>query len=90
MSGAALLWVDLVRVISRLMSDDTGDGDWFPMATAPRSRTGGFGCNSCGWLYCVTRGAGLVAPPISGRGLTVVLNQRGVVISGLCKLSRHQ
>ena len=79
-SGAALLrGGDLVHVVSRLMmSDDTGDGDWFPVATAARSQTGGFGC--CGWLYCVTLGAGLVAPPIGGRGHTVVLNRRGVVM----------
>ena len=41
---------DSVRVVSRLMmSDDTGDGDWFPMATAAGSQIGGFGC--CGWLH---------------------------------------
>ena len=79
-SGAALLQADdSVCVVLRLMmSDDTGDGDWFPVATAARSRTGGFGC--CGWLYCVTRGAGLVAPPIGGRGRTIVLNRRDVLI----------
>ena len=79
-SGVALLrGCDLVLVVSRLvMSDDTGDGDWFPMAMAARSRTVGFGC--CGWLYCVTRGAGLVAPPIGRRGCIVVLNRRGVVM----------
>ena len=46
-SGAALLrGGDSVCVVSRLMmSDDTGDGDWFPVSTAERSRTGGhFGC----------------------------------------------
>ena len=52
-----------MRVVSCLMmSDDMGDGDWFPVAE--RSRTGGSGC--CDWLYFVTQGAGLVAPPISG------------------------
>ena len=57
-SGATLLrGGDSVHVVSRLMmSEDTGDGDWFPIATAARSRTGGFG--SCGWLYCVRHGAG--------------------------------
>ena len=79
-SGVALLrGGDLVRIISRLMmSDDTGDGDWSPMAMTARSRTAGFGC--CGWLYCVARGAGLVASLISERGRTVVLNRRGDVM----------
>ena len=70
-----VIWYLLCRLV---MSDDTGDGDWFPMAMAARSRTGGFRC--CGWLYCVTRGAGLVAPPIGRRGCIVVLNRRGVVM----------
>ena len=57
-------------VVSRLMmSDDTGDGDWFPMATTERSQTGGFRC--CGWL---------VASPISGQECTAVLNLRGGVM----------
>ena len=79
-SGAALsLGGDSVCVISRLMmSDDTCNGDWLPVAMAERSRTGGFRC--CGWLYCVKRGVGRVAPPIGRRGRTVVLNQRGVVM----------
>ena len=29
---------------SLMMSDDTGDGDWFPMTTAARSRGGGSRC----------------------------------------------
>ena len=61
-----------------MMSDDTGDGDWFPVATTARSRTGGSGC--CDWLYFVMQEAELVAPPISGRGRTVVLNRRGGVM----------
>ena len=65
-----------MHVVSCLMmSDDTGDGDWFPVATTACSQTGGSGC--CDWLCFVTRGAVLVAPPISGRGRTVVLNRRG-------------
>ena len=35
---------------SLMMSDDTGYGDWFPLTTASRSRSGGSGC--CGWLMC--------------------------------------
>ena len=64
-SGAALLWGgDYVRVVSRLMmSDDTGYGDWFPVAMTACSWIGGVRC--CDWLYFVTQGAGLVAPPIS-------------------------
>ena len=93
-SGAALLrGGDSVSVVSRwMMSDDTGDGDWSPVAMAARSRTGGFGC--CGWLYCVTRGAGRMAPP-SGRRrrgvvmyISIVYTQQGS-IAVLCCVSDH-
>ena len=69
-SGAALLrGGDLVCVVTRLMMSDD---------TTARSRTGVSVC--CGWLFFVTQEAGLVAPPISGRGHTVVLNRRGGVM----------
>ena len=49
-SGANLLCVgDSVRFgPSLMMSDDTGDGDWFPLTTVARLRGGGSG--RCGWL----------------------------------------
>ena len=57
-SGAVLLRRgDSVCAGSHLMmSYDTGDGDWFPVATASRSRTSGSRC--CGWLQFVTQGGG--------------------------------
>ena len=89
MPGVALLrGGDSVFVSRLMMSDYTGDGDWFPVVTAARSRTGGFGC--CGWLYCVTCGARLVAPPIGRRGRTVVLNRRGVVMYISIVYTQHE
>ena len=55
-----------MRAVSRLMmSDDMSDGDWVPVATTARSRTGGSW--SFDWLLFMMRGAGPVAPPIIGR-----------------------
>ena len=74
-SGAGLLCEsDLVLFGSSLMmSDDTGDGDWFPLTMATRSRGGGSRC--CGWLQFVSCGAWPVYPAISEHSRTVVLNR---------------
>ena len=70
---------DSVRFGSSLMmSDDTGDRDWFPLTTAARSRDGGSG--RCGWLQFVPQGAGPVSPPINEHSRTVVLNRKGGVV----------
>ena len=52
-----------------MMSEDTGNGDWFPLTTAARLRSSGSGrCSS-----------GPVSPQISEHWYTVALNRKGGV-----------
>ena len=90
-SGAGLLCAgDSVRLGSSLMmSDDTGDGDWFPLTTAARSRGGGSRC--CGWLHFVSQGAGLcLLQSTSIRAPSSSTEEAGWCMSGLCTLSGDQ
>ena len=57
---------------SLLISGDTSGGYRLPVTTAACTMPGGFVC--CGWLQLVMRGVGPMAPPISVRGCTTVLN----------------
>ena len=61
-----------------MMSDDTRDGDWFPLTTAARSRGGGSGC--CGWLQFMSRGTEPVSPPINEHSRTIVPDRKGGVV----------
>ena len=69
-----------------MMSDDTRDGDWFPLTTAARSRGGGSGC--CGWLQFMSQGTEPVPPPISEHLRTVVPDRKGGV-RGVCQDCVH-
>ena len=83
-SGASLLCEgDSVRFgPSLMMSDDTGDGNWFPLTTAARSRGGGSG--RCGWLQFVTQGAGPVSHEWAFANRSAQPKKAGRCMSGVC------